>query len=106
MPRAHEEVRVRRRTRTRMRRPPMYRVIMLNDDYTPMDFVVGILMAIFQHPRPRAEALMWKVHTEGAAVVGVYPRDIAESKIMRTHQASRAAGHPLRCIMERDDADR
>ena len=91
--------------RPKLGRPPFYRVIMLNDDFTPMDFVVELLMRIYHHAEPEAVALMLKVHHEGQAIVGVYPREIAETKVEHTHRASRAAGHPLRCLMEPEETD-
>ncbi|MDX8401035.1 MAG: ATP-dependent Clp protease adapter ClpS [Mariprofundaceae bacterium] len=85
--------------------PPLYRVIMLNDDFTPMDFVVGVLMRIFHKDFAEATRLMMQVHEKGCAVCGVYPREIAETRMMRAMQAAREAGHPLRCAMEPDEAD-
>jgi len=86
-----------------LRRPPMYRVILLNDDFTPMEFVVSILMELFQHPLARATQLMLEIHELGSAVCGVYPHEIAESKMARVETSSRKEGHPLRCLIERDE---
>jgi len=83
-----------------LRPPPLYRVVLLNDDVTPMSFVVALLIVVFGHDQPVAERLMWQAHTKGAAVVGIYPREIAEMKVELAHGASRAKGYPLRCIME------
>ena len=89
----------------RLKRPPMYRVILLNDDYTPMEFVVDVLCRFFQKSPEDATQLMLQVHHQGSAVCGVYPLDIAESKVARVEQASRERGHPLRCVMEQDGHD-
>ncbi|HXH72267.1 MAG TPA: ATP-dependent Clp protease adapter ClpS [Mariprofundaceae bacterium] len=86
-----------------LQRPPMYRVILLNDDYTPMDFVVQILVDLFQHPVETATRLMLQVHEKGSAVCGIYPYQIAESKVARVESTSRKEGYPLRCMLERDE---
>ncbi len=83
----------------------MYRIIMLNDDFTPMDFVVEILMRLFHKSAEAAEQLMLQVHRQGSAVCGVYPRDIAETKLVQVENASRREGHPLKCVMEKDPGD-
>ncbi len=83
-----------------LKKPPMYQVIMLNDDYTPMDFVVGVLVQIFKKTPPEAERIMLKVHYEGQGVCGVYPYDIAETRIAMVHQLARSREHPLKCVME------
>ncbi len=85
--------------------PPMYRVVMLNDDFTPMDFVVEVLMRFFHKSADEAHALMMRVHEKGSAVCGVYTREIAETRVMQVETAARAAGHPLRCEIAPDDAD-
>ncbi len=77
--------------------PPMYRVVMLNDDFTPMDFVVDALIRFFHKSPGEARALMMRVHEKGSAVCGVYTREIAETRVMQVERAARAAGHPLRC---------
>lgn len=88
-----------------LQRPPMYRVILLNDDFTPMDFVVQILVDFFQHSVEMATKLMLEVHERGRAVCGIYPHEIAESKVERVETTSRKEGHPLRCVMEREDRE-
>lgn len=89
----------------RLKRPPLYRVILLNDDYTPMEFVVDVLCRFFQKSPEDATQLMLQVHHQGSAVCGIYPLDVAESKVARVEQASREHGHPLRCVMEQDGHD-
>ena len=80
--------------------PPMYQVWLLNDDYTPMDFVVEVLEHYFAKTQDEAELVMLKVHHEGKAVCGEYPRDIAETKVMRVTRFARESGHPLQCVLE------
>ncbi len=80
--------------------PAMYRVLMHNDDYTSMDFVVHILETVFRKPSPEAVQLMIQIHKSGLATCGVYPAEIAEAKIASVHGQAREHGYPLRCTME------
>lgn len=80
--------------------PPMYRVLLLNDDYTPMDFVVEILREIFHKDRSEAERIMLNVHRKGAGLCGIYTYEIAETKVTRVRAKAKEAGFPLRCTME------
>lgn len=82
--------------------PPMYKVIMNNDDYTPMDFVVEVLEVFFGLNREGATRVMLTVHTEGRAVCGVFTRDVAETKAMQVNQYARECQHPLLCEIEKD----
>ncbi|MBN2450720.1 MAG: ATP-dependent Clp protease adapter ClpS [Lentisphaeria bacterium] len=91
---------VQTRTDRRVRRPPLYRVLLHNDDYTPMDFVVGILKGVFRREEADAVRIMLNVHKRGVGVAGVYPHEVAETKVAKVHTAARAEGHPLRCSME------
>jgi ATP-dependent Clp protease adaptor protein ClpS len=86
--------------RPQLKRPPMYKVVLLNDDYTPMDFVVHVLESFFNKDRPAATRIMLAVHTEGKGVAGVYNRDIAETKVEQVNHYSRKHQHPLMCVME------
>lgn len=83
-----------------LKKPRMYKVILLNDDYTPMEFVIDILCLFFAKSKEEAEYLMLSVHHQGKAVCGIYPRDIAESKAARVEQYSRQHDHPLQCTIE------
>jgi ATP-dependent Clp protease adaptor protein ClpS len=83
--------------------PPLYRVILLNDDYTPMEFVVEVLRRFFGMNIETATRVMLKVHTEGKGVCGVYPREIAETKAVEVNDFARSAEHPLLCDIEVDD---
>jgi ATP-dependent Clp protease adaptor protein ClpS len=80
--------------------PPLFKVLLLNDDFTPMDFVVAVLERFFAKSREQATRLMLKVHTEGSAICGVYPRDIAETKVGEVVSYARECQHPLQCVME------
>ena len=80
--------------------PPMFKVMLLNDDYTPMDFVVIVIQQFFSHSREKATQIMLKVHREGAGVCGVYPRDVAATKVDQVMAFARQHQHPLRCVME------
>jgi len=86
--------------RPKLRRPPLYKVLMLNDDYTPMDFVVEVLERFFAMDREQATRTMLTVHTEGRAVCGVYPRDIAETRAAQVVDYARENQHPLMCQVE------
>ena len=80
-----------------LKRPSMYQVIMLNDDYTPMDYVVEVLLTFFSMNEEKATQVMLAVHTQGYAVCGVFSRDIAETKVALVNQYSAECGHPLLC---------
>ena len=78
-----------------LKRPSMYRVVLLNDDYTPMEFVVEVLETFFNMGREQATQVMLAVHTEGKGICGLYTRDVAETKSMQVNQYSRECEHPL-----------
>jgi len=86
-----------------LKKPSMYKVMMLNDDYTPMDFVVEVLIKFFGMNEEKATQIMMVVHTQGKAVCGVYTRDIAETKAAQVNQYSSECEHPLLCELERLD---
>ena len=86
--------------RTKLAPPPLYTVLLLNDDFTPMDFVVHVLQKFFSMDRERATQIMLKVHVEGRGICGVYPRDIAATKVEQVSVYARANEHPLACVME------
>lgn len=83
-----------------MKKPPMYKVVMLNDDYTPMEFVVHVLESFFNMNREQATKIMLQVHTEGKAVCGIFTRDIAETKAEQVNQCSKDNEHPLLCEID------
>ncbi|QLI80639.1 ATP-dependent Clp protease adapter ClpS [Chitinibacter fontanus] len=80
--------------------PPMWQVVLLNDDFTPMDFVIDVLQQFFGLGSDQATQIMLKVHHEGRGICGTYPKDIAATKVADVTQHARAHQHPLQCIME------
>ena len=87
--------------RTQKTKPPqLYQVVMLNDDYTPMEFVVSVIQEFFSKDRETATQIMLKIHIEGKAVCGVYSRDVASTKVDQVMDAASRAGHPLQCVSE------
>lgn len=86
--------------RPKLKRPPMYQVVLLNDDYTPMEFVVILLEKFFSMNREKATQVMLHVHTKGKGVCGVYTREVAETKVTQVNEYSRQNQHPLLCAME------
>ena len=80
--------------------PPMYKILLLNDDFTPMEFVIEVLRIFFFMNQEQATRIMLKVHTEGVGVCGVYPSDIASTKVKQVVEFARRNQHPLRCVME------
>ncbi len=96
----HERGLVVEQARPKLKQPPLYKVILLNDDYTPMEFVVQILEYFFGMSREKATQIMLHVHTRGKGVCGVYTYDIAETKVAQVNDYSRRHQHPLLCTME------
>ncbi|MEE2525145.1 ATP-dependent Clp protease adapter ClpS [Hyphobacterium sp. HN65] len=90
------------RTRPKTKKPSMYRVIMLNDDFTPMEFVVEVLMRIFNKSPEEATQIMLHVHQNGVGVCGVFTFEIAETKVAQVMDLARRAQHPLQCTMEKE----
>tara|TARA_B100000674_G_C37700080_1_gene850100 strand:+ start:90 stop:470 length:381 start_codon:yes stop_codon:yes gene_type:complete len=88
--------------RQKVEQPPRYKVILINDDYTPMDFVVDVLRTFFGMNIEKATQIMLKVHTEGKGVCGVYSKDVAESKVVQVNDYSRECEQPLLCSVEVD----
>lgn len=84
-----------------LQRPSDYRVIMINDDFTPMEFVIEVLMRFFGHSEGRATEIMLAVHTQGRAICGVYSKDVAETKAAQVNQYATECEHPLVCEIER-----
>ncbi len=86
--------------KSKLKPPPLFKVILLNDDYTPMEFVVVVLQKFFSMSREKATQVMLKVHREGMGVCGVYPKDIATTKVEQVSSSARKHQHPLQCVME------
>jgi len=89
------------KTRPKTKRPSLYRVLLLNDDYTPMEFVVLILQDVFNKTREDAMRIMLHVHNQGVGECGVYPFEVAETKVTRVMDTARKNQHPLQCVMEK-----
>ena len=87
-------------TRTEVRRPPLYKVLLHNDDYTTQDFVVSILETIFQHPKETAVQIMLHVHKRGIGIAGLFPYETAEAKMNQVHALAREREFPLQCSIE------
>ena len=90
------------KTKPKTKRPSLYKVLLLNDDYTPMEFVVYVLQRFFSKDQERAVDIMLTVHNKGVAVVGVYPFEIAETKVTQVMDCARSNQHPLQCTMEKE----
>ncbi len=89
-------------TRTKTKKPSMYRVLLLNDDYTPMEFVVHVLERFFNHTREQATRIMLHVHQKGIGICGVYTYEVAETKVAQVTEFARRHEHPLQCTMEKE----
>jgi len=89
------------RSKTQTQRPSIYRVLLLNDDYTPMEFVVGVLCTFFHKNLEDAERIMWQVHTNGVGECGVYTYEVADTKVTQVMDHARKHQHPLQCVMEK-----
>ena len=89
-------------TRPKTKRPPLYKVLILNDDYTPMEFVIMVLEKFFGLTHQESFELMLTVHKKGLAVVGVYSREIAETKVTQVSDMAQRHEHPLQCTMEKE----
>src|SRR5215203_6737718 len=90
------------KAKPKTKKPSMYKVLMLNDDYTPMEFVVDVLQHIFQKNREEATQIMLHVHQKGVGVCGVYTYEIAETKVTQTVDYARKNQHPLQCTLEKE----
>lgn len=99
VPQHHDELVV-QESRPKLEKPKLYKVILLNDDYTTMEFVVEVLELFFRRTREQATQIMLHVHTRGRGVCGVYSRDIAETKVMQVMQYAEDHQQPLQCVME------
>lgn len=96
----HRDDTVLEASETKLKPPPLYKVMLLNDDYTPMDFVVLVIQNFFYKSREQATQIMLKVHRDGMGVCGVFPRDVAATKVEQVIGFARQHQHPLQCVME------
>jgi ATP-dependent Clp protease adaptor protein ClpS len=86
--------------KAKLKPPPLFKVILLNDDYTPMEFVVIVLQRFFSMTREKATQVMLRVHREGMGICGIYPKDVANTKVEQVRGYARKHQHPLQCVME------
>ncbi|GBF42103.1 ATP-dependent Clp protease adaptor protein Clp [Leptospira ellinghausenii] len=86
-----------------LKKPNRFKVILINDDYTPQEFVVYVLAVVFRKSMEESRQIMWKAHTEGSAVCGVYSLDIARTKVEEVHKLADEAGHPLQCQLAKEE---
>ena len=100
--RSHYEDEVRSEEDVQLDEPPLYKVVLLNDDYTPMDFVVGILQGVFAMTREQATQVMLQVHRSGRGTCGVFTKEVADTKVAQVAELAEAHQHPLQCTMEPD----
>ena len=100
MAKRSEEGTILEKKAAKVKPPPLFKVLLLNDDYTPMEFVVIVLQKFFSLGREQATRIMLKVHTEGRGVCGVYPKDVAATKVEAVLEFARQYQHPLKCVME------
>ena len=96
----HQEVGLLEAQRAKLQPPKMYKVMLLNDDFTPMDFVIVVLQRFFSLDTEQATRIMLKVHNEGRGICGIYPRDVASTKVEQVRAYARQHQHPLACDME------
>lgn len=89
-------------TTTKIKKPKLYKVLLLNDDFTPMDFVIHVLMDIFNHDAENAHKIMSHVHEKGSGLAGKYTKEVAETKILQVTKLAKEQKHPLRCKLEQD----
>ena len=90
------------KTKTKLQKPKLYKVILLNDDYTPMEYVVKLLKAVFKKSESEAVSIMLMVHEKGSGVCGVFTKEIAETKVKTVINMAKKDQHPLKCIMEEE----
>ena len=93
---------VREKTQPKTKQPSLYRVFLLNDDYTTMEFVVHVLQTIFHKPLLEATQIMLHVHKNGKGMAGAFTREVAETKVEAVHRLARDQGFPLKCVMEKE----
>lgn len=100
MPSKHQNSTILAPERAKTKPPGMYKVLLYNDDYTTMEFVIEVLQRFFAINRERAQQIMLQIHNEGSAVCGIYTRDVAETRVTQVTEFAQQHGHPLRCGME------
>ncbi len=97
------EILLKEKQKIKLKRPSRYKVILINDDYTPQEFVVWVLANVFRRTIEESRKIMWTAHTTGTAVCGVYSLDIAQTKVIEVHKYAEEAGHPLQCQLAKEE---
>ena len=92
---------IKTQTKNKLKKPSLYKVLILNDDYTPMEFVVDVIQKVFKKSHDEATKIMLQIHTEGIGICGIYPLEIAETKMNQVLNLSKESQHPLQCIIEK-----
>jgi ATP-dependent Clp protease adaptor protein ClpS len=98
-----ENVLLLEKEKVKLKRPDRYQVILLNDDFTPQEFVIWVLAEVFQKSMQESKQIMWTAHTTGSAVCGTYPLDIAKTKVAEVHRLADEEGHPLQCTLAKEE---
>ncbi|GBF49239.1 ATP-dependent Clp protease adaptor protein Clp [Leptospira ryugenii] len=91
--------------KVKLKKPSRYKVILINDDFTPQEFVVWVLAKVFRKSMEESKQIMWTAHTTGSAVCGVYPLDVAQTKVEEVHRYAEEAGHPLQCRLAKEEEE-
>ncbi|MCB0413891.1 MAG: ATP-dependent Clp protease adapter ClpS [Bdellovibrionales bacterium] len=98
----HSQTGILEKTKTKTKKPSLYKVILLNDDYTPMDFVILVLMKFFKKSEQEATQIMLNVHQKGSGLAGVFPFEVAETKVYQVNGLAKNQKYPLKCILEKE----
>lgn len=104
-PKEDSNVSVLEREKVKLKKPGRYKVILINDDFTPQEFVVWVLANVFRKSMEESRVIMWTAHTTGYAVCGVYPLDIARTKVEEVRKLAEEAGHPLECRLAKEEEE-
>ncbi|MCZ8156989.1 MAG: ATP-dependent Clp protease adapter ClpS [Leptospira sp.] len=99
----NEDVLLLEKQKLKIKKPSRYKVILINDDYTPQEFVVWVLATVFRKTLEESRKIMWTAHTTGSAVCGVYSLDVAQTKVVEVHKYADEAGHPLQCQLAKEE---
>jgi len=102
-PKTNEDVLLLEKQKIKLKKPSRYKVILINDDFTPQEFVVWVLANVFRKTMEESRKIMWTAHTTGTAVCGVYSLDVAQTKVHEVHKYAEEAGHPLQCQLAKEE---
>ncbi|TGN08433.1 ATP-dependent Clp protease adapter ClpS [Leptospira ilyithenensis] len=102
---SQDDVLLQEKQKIKLKKPSRYKVILINDDFTPQEFVIWVLANVFRKTMEESRHIMWTAHTTGTAVCGVYPLDIARTKLEEVHKLADEAGHPLQCQLAKEEEE-